>query len=91
MKSRRIGKFYIDYHNIMTDDNDSITKALIKLKFVPLRVEFLAYRNEFEYIGLSPQFNETPIGLEPPVYIITVNDLDKNNFSVGVELNVALL
>lgn len=67
-KSYRKGKIYFNQNH----DIEEVSDILGYLKFVPLRVEFLAYSNEFEYIGISDKFEELQIGEKVPTYTITL-------------------
>ena len=67
--SRRMGRFYIAYDIVMSE---KVWPVLAKMKFVPLRVEFLATKNMFEYDGISPMFDPIELGQIIPVYDITV-------------------
>ena len=84
---KNIGKFYVSKE---LNKESSFSKVLSLLRFVPLRVEYLAYRNAFEYIGLSPYF-ENSENCEPAEYGITVNktyvnEMDKEGqMTINVE------
>ena len=65
----RVGKVYISKEVVY---NEVFGDVLSHIKFIPLRVEYLAYRNCFEYIGSSVEFDEIPQGTELPVYKIEV-------------------
>lgn len=69
-----MGKFYVIRPVV---DTGKVAAVLAKMEFVPFRVEYLAHKDEFEYIGVSSLFAEIPIGFgETPTYTITVNDLN---------------
>jgi hypothetical protein len=73
MKAKRFGKFYVPHE---VSDEGELCEILYKMRFVPYRVEFLAYKNQFEHIGTSRVFEDLEVGSETPTYKIMV-DLDK--------------
>lgn len=77
MIDKRIGKFYVtmDYASKM---ETSLRTVLSKLEFVPLRVECLYHKQQFEYIGTSPLFSWVGEGVESPTYDIIYNDETKD-------------
>lgn len=77
---RRIGKFFVDFSIV---ERREIFPVLIKMEFVPMRVEALFFKRQFEYIGSSPFFDKLKEGVEVPLYDIIVNDL-------GSELKVSV-
>ena len=78
----RIGKFYVHYNLV---ESGKVAPALAFMEFVPLRVECIGYYRKYEYIGLSPLFDETPEGQMAPEYEIIVNDMaEDGKISVGV-------
>lgn len=81
MKDRRIGKFYVDYDCVVEGD---IKDTLAKMKFVPLRVEMLVEKMQFEYVGISPLFDNCKIGQTTPIYTILVNNLG-HDISISVK------
>jgi hypothetical protein len=81
MKDRRIGKFYIDYSDVVSG---KVRPVLAKMSFIPLRrVEMLEERRQFECVGISPLFDNCEMGKTTPIYDIIVNDLD-SDVSVSV-------
>ena len=80
MKNKKIGKFYISHNDL---HSNNFEYALSVIKFIPLRVEFLAHRNQFEYIGLSHLFDTISYGSEVPTYTITMGDI--GDISVNVQ------
>jgi hypothetical protein len=67
---KRLGKFYIN--KSMIDEKDT-PDILARMAFVPYRVELLAYRNDFEFIGTSKLFDEHTIGYDVPEYQIVIS------------------
>jgi len=72
MKNRRVGKFYVTDEMV---EEESFVKVLAKIGFVPLRVEHLGVEGRYEYIGISPLFNEAKKGYRISTYDVVVNDL----------------
>jgi len=72
---KRIGKMNIP-NNIVEEEN--FPDVLATMQFIPLRVEYLAYRDQFEYIGISPMFDELPLYLEPETYLLIVTTTEDN-------------
>ncbi len=68
--SKRLGKFYISKAAVEEKETPDI---LARMGFVPWRVEFLAHRNNFEYIGTSKLFDEHKIGYTVPEYQIIIS------------------
>jgi len=52
------------------------------MRFIPIRVEFIYHRKEFEYIGFSTLFEEREEGSEAPEY--TIVSETKHNEVVNV-------
>jgi hypothetical protein len=61
MSERRLGKFYLHSEDVL-HNTDYVADMLAKMKFVPTRCEFIAHRNQFEYIGLAPLFEDVQVG-----------------------------
>lgn len=68
--NKRIGKFYVSVDIVHSRD---ISRFLIKIAFVPLRVECLMCQQEYEYVGTSPFFARLNEGCLYPQY--NLNDL----------------
>lgn len=68
---QKLGKFYLDTE---FGTGDLAPMIFTELKFVPLRVEHLAYKGVFEYIGLSHQFAEIRHGEQAPEYRIVITE-----------------
>ncbi len=85
MSNRKFGKFYLDGDTVTQDTYDT-SQILIDLQFVPTRVEFIAHRNQFEYIGLSPAFEDVTVGMDVPEYIIECSR-DKDQRVLRVHVN----
>ena len=68
----RVGKFYIPQKEIYENLKD-MTKVFRLLQFVPLRVQFKAEVNQFEYIGNSDLFDNIAKYSEVPVYELEVH------------------
>lgn len=71
MKERRFGKFYVSEN--FTEDAD-LFAILQEMKFIPYRVEYLAYELRFEYIGYSPLFEPLKELEATPFYNIKITD-----------------
>ena len=66
----KIGKFYIS--NKEMKDLESMVSLFSYLKFVPLRVELLAYNMKYELYGISKLFDDVPEGFNTPEYDIQI-------------------
>ena len=77
----RIGKFYISIDSIV-NQKEGLAKTLSIMDFIPVRVEFIYHKKEFEYIGFSVLFEELEEGSEAPEYIIVTET--KHNEVVNV-------
>jgi len=73
----RIGKMYIS-NDVVKED--IFPDVLAFIQFVPLRVEYLAHRNQFEYIGMSPMFDKIPPFAEPSIYSLEVTTTKDGKF-----------
>lgn len=63
---KKLAKFYVPA--TLVNNNITHLRQLLQLiNFVPIRVEFLFSRNEFEYIGFSPKFKNIAFNVEPPL------------------------
>jgi len=72
---KRLGKFYVSPEMIR---NPALVEILKRLAFLPYRVEFLAHKDSFEYIGISKAFEELEAGSLPPEYeIVTKTEMNK--------------
>jgi hypothetical protein len=76
--SRRIGKFFMIDRAVYSKDAAEI---FAQLRFVPLRVEHLAYKDHFEFIGYSYQFDITEFGELVPEYNV---EITKENETIQV-------
>ena len=85
---RRLGRIEIDE---LTLDSSlhlrQLEAMLCKLRFVPTRVEYLWAKGKFEYVGLSPFFDELDDGSLCPTYLINEtsggsNSPELNEYSV---------
>jgi len=74
---KRIGKIYIS-NDIVKED--IFPDVLAFIQFVPLRVEYLAYRDQFEYIGISPMFDEIPPFVESSIYFLEITTKENGKF-----------
>jgi len=83
MNSRR-GKFYVTLSVIETTE-DEFRGILALLGFIPTRVEALYHEGAFEYIGISPLFDEVETGCLIPTYLIIIHKDDEDTLSVTVE------
>lgn len=71
----KVGKFYITSNFLETPSGiESISNILSKMQFVPTKVDFLYNEEKFEYIGISPLFNERKLGMYIPEYVIDIVD-----------------
>ena len=62
---------------VLDNKDGQITQCFKLMGFVPLRVELLAHRDDFEYIGFSELFDDIPPGTIYPQYDInTTCDVD---------------
>lgn len=66
--TRRLGKFYASHELVTGGDFD---KLLCDMRFVPYRVELLAYNDCFEFVGTSEKFDALEEGQEVPVYRVS--------------------
>lgn len=74
MYVRQIGK--IRYSEVLLESEYSrtiLSSALAHLKAIPLRVEHLAYSNQFDSVVFSPELPLTPEGQEVPNYFVEIN------------------
>ena len=85
MNGRRVGRLLLNHQSVMTGE---MIPALIEMQFIPLRVESLVQFDAFEYIGISPMFEEIPIGAIAPEYEIAVEEVDGNDGSPETLVNV---
>lgn len=82
----RTGKFYITGKCVHSDQNE-IGQVLAFMGFIPTRVEFLHYRDQFEMIGISPMFEDISIGKQIPEYTIITHVDGGKVTSVKAEKN----
>lgn len=69
----RVGKFYITSNFLETISSiENISNILSQMKFVPTKVDYLYAEDRFEYIGISPMFNERKLGMYIPEYTIEI-------------------
>lgn len=83
MLERRIGKFYVSRDAVWSGDFLPVLKAL---DFIPMRAEYLDYKNVFEYIGYSPLFEVKKIGDEVSEYEIIVHKTEDGSLSVEAKI-----
>lgn len=69
--NRRYGKVFV--HVGRNDDIQELAEVFSVIKFVPVRTEYHFASNEFEYVGLSPFFEELNQGDKIPVYELTIH------------------
>lgn len=69
MTNRNLGKFTLS-EKIVRGTPEKAFEILSMLKFVPMRAEFLSYEGTVEYIGISPKFEEVPMGMKVPEYTL---------------------
>ena len=74
---QRIGKFCVERECIL-DKCELAADAFAVMAFVPLRAELLGWQDRFEYIGISPLFDDISLGERVPEYevAITVEKID---------------
>jgi hypothetical protein len=77
-----LGRFYIEKTLI---ENGEIADYLAKMQFVPIKVEFIPYKDQYEYIGLSPKFSLIEFGQEPPLYEVSIRIEEDGDF-IEVEI-----
>lgn len=76
VKGRRLGKFMVSSMYIYTAP-EQVAFLLASLQFVPYRVEMLAAYDNFEYVGVSPFFEEIDFSHEVVDYdIVITRDMD---------------
>jgi len=79
--SRHVGKFYITSDIISSESGiEYVQKILALMQFVPTRVEFIYHKDVFEYIGLSPLFEDWPLSCEIPEYRIQAQSSENHDF-----------
>lgn len=76
IKDRRIGKFMVTI-DLIEKSIESVAETLKLLEFVPLRVECLGWGGSYEYIGISPLFDEIDEGSLPTLYMIECDFIKK--------------
>jgi hypothetical protein len=83
--SRRLGRFEVSGHCV-NDASEELQQVLAYMKFVPLRVEFLFYKDAFDYTGISPLFESVEKGSIIPTYQLHIShNLEDGIFTVSVE------
>lgn len=83
--SRRIGRFEVS-GRCVNDTLEELQQILAYMKFVPLRVEFLFHKDVFDYIGISPLFENVEEGDVIPKYQLRISqNAAKCVFHVSVE------
>lgn len=82
IRDSRRGKFYATPELVFSGN---ISPVLCLMNFVPLRVEYLAMEDKFEYIGTSVLFDEVSEACMCPTYIITITEEDGDIESAKVE------
>lgn len=76
VKERRLGKFRV-WGKYVHEAPEQVAFLLASLQFVPYRVEMLAAYDNFEYVGVSPFFEEIDYGHEAVNYdIVITRDMD---------------
>lgn len=78
MRNRHLGKFYVTGSLV---ENGELWRVLSLMEFVPTRAEYLWANDAFEYIGMSPMFEEVKEGQIIPEYVVGLNQFD-NKVSV---------
>jgi hypothetical protein len=69
-RDRQVGKFYLSTELVETGE---AAEMLIAMGFTPLRVEYLAHADCFEYIGISHLFRKISPAVIVPVYDLTAS------------------
>ena len=82
MNRRNIGKFRIS-SKLITDKPEVVAELFRLLKCVPVRAEMLYALDEIEYMAISSQFPEIPLGQKVPKYKIKFTQRESGN--VGIE------
>jgi hypothetical protein len=84
---KRIGRFFATHAIVYSE---AMPKILAKMEFVPLRVEYMEYMRRFEFIGLSPMFEEKPDGYVPKTYTMTITEaLDDEGSMIDFDVSCA--
>lgn len=68
---RRIGIFSIDIKLVHTDP-EMVQKVMSKV--IVTRCEMIFHKDVFEYVALSPHFDELSEGESPPTYQVVLGD-----------------
>ena len=67
----QIGIFYVQRDML---GKPVLVKTLHSMQFIPTRVEYIFHQSAFEYVGISPLFDEVKDGDPVPAYDIEVTD-----------------
>ena len=78
--NRRIGRFKVSHDLVERGDGHKLFAAM---EFVPLQMEHIYHEGAFTYIGLSPLFEEVPLGEKIPTYDVCFTFDENGNASVG--------
>ena len=78
----RKGRFRINKDTLRDPE---IINALLGLRAVIVRAEFLYLTEQFEYTALSPDFDKVPDGQESPWYYVIADDDDDGIVNIRFE------
>ena len=82
-KVKRLGRFYRDF-NLVESEPELVEEIFVQLRFIPYKVEGRNDRETFEYIGISPMFDELEFGSFAPEYVIQGNQDEDETLHVSV-------
>lgn len=85
MKSRRFGMVEVN-KTCLEENSDDMRVVFSLARFLPIQVSFDHVRDCFQYIGLSPEFDEVPVGQVCPVYKFRIH-VDGEKGIVGVDVH----
>ena len=78
MNTRHIGKFYVSQ---VLNETDEWMRVLHLMNFAPIHVKFMSDTDSYEYIGVSPMFEEVSEGTPIPEYVVVLSE-ENNEISV---------
>ena len=84
MNDRKLGKFRVT-NELIHNNPQKVAEVFHLLNLVPVQIQFLWDRNEFEYIALSSQFDEVKEGSIVPDYDVIISEKEDGELSVSVK------